>query len=309
MQIRNEVKVGITVFLAIVVATIGFRFMRDIPVFRQSMMISAVFDKSDGISNGSLVYIKGVRVGSVREIKLTPESDVMITMSIDTDIAIPKESVASITSLSIVEGKSIVIDLGNSSNFVEYGERIQGVYAESMMEIIGQKGEEIGDDASGAISELNSFIQQLNNTLNDENRTRIDQTLEGTAESVTRLSSTLESKQAEIEEAITAGSSMLQQLDTLAQDSRPRADSLMTAIEQNLQELEKVQVQLESAITNFDMILEKINNGEGTLGRLVNDSSMYENLDTLTIELNELVRGINEDPSKYLKHMSIIEIF
>ena len=306
---NNEVKVGITVLLAIIVAVVGFRFMRDVPIFRQSMVISAEFERADGISSGSLIYIRGVRVGSVREVDLNAQGRINISMRIDTEVPIPKNSVANLTSLGIVEGKAIVIELGDSPEIVELGDVIEGVYVEGMMETLGQQGEEIGDNVSSAVSELDSFLKQLNMTLNDEARENIDQTIEGTLRSVTTLSEMLESRQQDIETAISAGSSMIQQLDTLATDARPRADSLLTAVENNLRELERVQVQLESATDNLNLILEKINNGEGTIGRLVNDPSMYDNLDTLSAELSELIRGINENPGRYLRHMSLIEIF
>lgn len=306
---NNEVKVGLTVLLAIIVAILGFRFMRDVPILGQSLVISTQFDRADGISSGSLVYIKGVRVGSVRSVELSPQSRIDLSMRIDTEVPIPKNSVANLTSLGIVDGKSIVIELGDSPDIVEYGDVIEGVYVESMMETLGQKGEEIGDDASSVMSELDNFLKQLNRTLNDDARENIDQTIEGTMRSVATLSEMLESRQQDIETAITAGSSMIQQLDTLAADTRPRADSLLTAVENNLKELERVQVQLESATENLNLILEKINNGEGTIGRLVNDPSMYDNLDTLSVELSELIRGINENPGRYLRHMSLIEIF
>ncbi len=308
-NLSNEVKVGITVFLALVVAIIGFRFMRDIPIFSQSMVVTAEFEKADGITSGSLVYIKGVRVGSVRTITLKEDMNVNVNMALDTEIPIPRESVAVITSLSIVEGKSIVLELGSSDDYIESGESIEGRYAESVMEVIGERGNEIGDDVSGTLSELNAFLNQLNSTLDDSTRENIDRTIEGTMKTATNLSEMLENKQDDIEDAIGAGSSMLQQLDTLSQDVRPRVDSLMTALERNLQDLERLQVQMESATENLDQILEKINNGDGTLGRLVNDPSMYENVDSLTVELNALIRGINENPGRFLKNMSVIEIF
>lgn len=295
--------------MALLVAIIGFRFMRDIPIFSRSMVVTAEFEKADGISSGSLIYIKGVRVGSVRTINLTPDMTVNINMALDTEVSIPRESVAVLTSLSIVEGKSIVIELGSSEDYIDSGESIEGRYAESMMEVIGEKGTEIGDDVSGTLSELNRFLQQLNSTLNDSTRQNIDRTVEGAMKTATSLSEMLDNKQNDIEEAIGAGSNMLQQLDTLSQDTRPRVDSLMLALEKNLQDLEKLQVRMESATANLDQILEKINNGDGTLGRLVNDESMYENVDSLTVELNALIRGINENPGRYLKNMSIIEIF
>lgn len=305
----NEVKVGITVFLAVVVAIVGFRFMRDMPIFRQSLEISAAFDRADGISSGSQIYIKGVRVGSVIRVSLSSQSEVRISMRIDTEVPIPVDSEARLTSLGIVEGKSIVIDLGNSTEYVQTGDEIRGVYSESMMEVLGQKGEEMGDDVSNTIAELNLFLRQLNETLDDDTRSTFDETLSDARDAVGQISTILESKQEELGYAIDSGSRMLAQLDTLATDSRPRVDSLMVSIEQSIADLEELRIEMESATGNLNEILIKINHGEGTLGKLINDPSMYENLDSLTIELNHLVRGINENPGRYLRHMSLIEIF
>lgn len=309
MRMSNEIKVGITVLLAVLVAIAGFRFMRDVPILRQSMQISATFDRVDGISSGSVVHISGVKVGSVSNVELTPENNVRLTMRIDTGTNIPRGSVAYLTSLGIVEGKSIVIQLGDSQEIVEYGEEIEGVYVETMMEVLGNKGEELGEDVSEGIHELNRFLRQLNETLTDETRDNVGQTISNAQRATGQIATTLEEKQREIERAIDAGSSMLGQLDTLVTDNRPKVDSLMASLEQNINELETVRIELEKATSNLNEILEKINHGDGTLGRLVNDPSIYENLDSLTIEINNLVKGINENPGRYLRHMSIIEIF
>lgn len=309
IKFSNEAKVGITVFLAIVVAIVGFRFMRDVPLFRQSMEIATVFDRADGISSGSLVYIKGVRVGSVNGIRLTQDNLVRVEMRIDSDVPIPRGSVANLTSLGIVEGKSIVIELGSGPGYVEFGEEIDGVYAETVMEVLGQRGEALGDDVSNTIAELNQFLRQLNATLDDDTRATLDQTLRSTQETTARIAAILEGKQAEIDLAIDAGSRMLSQMDTLITDSRPRVDSLMVTLEKSISDLEQVREELETASVSLNEILDKINHGEGTIGRLINDPSMYENLDSLTVELNNLVKGINENPGRYLRHMSLIDIF
>jgi len=309
MKFSNEAKVGITVLLAVLVAIIGFRFMRDIPIFRQAMQISAVFERADGISNGSLVYIKGVRVGSVSRIRLREDARVNIQMRIDSDIPIPRNSTANLTSLGIVEGKSIVIELGTSTEYLQYGDELEGIYTETMMEVLGQKGEELGDDVSNTIYELNQFLRQLNATLDDDTRATLDQTLRSTMETTGRIAAILEGKQDEIDIAIDAGSRMLSQLDTLVTDSRPRVDSLMVTVEQSIRDLEQIRVELEITTASLNEILDKVNNGEGTIGRLLNDPSMYENLESLTLELNNLVKGINENPGRYLRHMSIIDIF
>lgn len=306
---KNEVKIGLTVLLAIIVAIVGFRFMRDVPIFRQTLEISAVFDRADGINRGSLVNLKGVKVGSVSRVRLTPENRVRITMQLNEELQIPENSEAHLTSLGIVEGKSIVIQLGDSESNVDYGSEIEGVYIDGVSEVLSSKGEELAGDVSESLSELNQFLRQLNATLDDETSTSVDQTLRNADETMKILSETLENNQSEIDSAIKSASRTMMQLDTLTTDNRPRVDSLLVSLEENVSELHKVRTELEEATANLNQILDKVNRGEGTMGKLVNDPSLYENLDQLTKEMNDLVKGINEDPGRYLKHMSIIEVF
>lgn len=306
---KNEVKVGITVFAAIVVAIIGFRFMTDVPIFRQSLEITATFDRIDGISSGSVVYVNGVKVGSVSEVALTPEGNVRLTLRIDSKYQIPRGTVAYLTSLGIVEGKSIVLELGDSTEWVEYGEEIEGQYVDSITEVLSKKGDELGEDFSASITELNIFLRQLNETLDTDTRQSLDKTLENTAGAAERIASILENREQDLNTAIESASHMLSQLDTLTTANRPRVDSLMTTLEYQVSELEIIRKELEQASGNLNEILEKINRGDGTIGRLVNDPSMYHNIDSLAVEMNKLLKGINEDPGRYLKHMNLIEIF
>lgn len=309
MNISSETKVGITVLLAAIAAVVGFRFMSDVPILSQSQKIETTFVRADGLGTGSQVFIRGVKVGSVSEVQLSASDSVHVTMRLDIDRQLPKGSVAYLTSLGLIEGKSIVIELGESDEYIEFGGTLEGTYVESMMETLGSRGTELGDDLSSTFTELNSFLAQLNNTLDDEARVTLNETLQSTSRATQQIAGILENKQQEIDLAIDSGSSMLAQLDTLAADSRPRVDSLMVTLESNIKELEKIRIELEGASAGLNEIIEKINTGQGTLGKMVNDPAMYDNLDELTKELNELVKGINEDPGRYLKHMNIIEIF
>lgn len=309
MNISSEAKVGITVLLAAIAAVVGFRFMSDIPILRQSQEVTTTFQRVDGLGTGSQVYVRGVKVGSVSDVRLTPADSVQISMRLDMQRPLPRGSVAYLTSLGLIEGKSIVIELGDSDEAVAYGEEIEGVYIESMMETLGKRGEELGDDLSSTFTELNRFLAQLNETFDDEARVSMNQTLRSTSNATERIAAILEDKQTEIDLAIESGSSMLAQLDTLATDSRPRVDTLMVTLEKNIRDLEQIRIELEGATTGLNEIIEKVNNGEGTLGKMVNDPAVYDNLDELTKELNELVKSINENPGRFLRHMSIIEIF
>lgn len=309
MKLNSEVKIGITVFLAAVAAVIGFRFMSDVPVFRTSQQVTTTFERVDGLGTGSQVLVRGVKVGSVSDVTLTESDSVQIRMRLDLRNPIPVDSRALLTSLGLIEGKSIVLELGESNQTIENGGEITGYYVDSMMEVLGERGENLADDLSDSFSELNEFLNQLNNTLGDDSRNNLQDTFANVERATKNISNLLDEKKGELDSAIQSGSSMMGELDNMAATNRPKVDSLMTSLEYNIRELEKVRVEIESASMNLNQILEKINNGEGTLGRLVNDPSMYDNLDELSVELKELIEGINEEPGRYLKHMSIIELF
>lgn len=309
MKLNSEVKIGITVFLAAVAAVIGFRFMSDIPVFRTSQQIYTTFERVDGLGTGSQVLLRGVRVGSVNEVMLTESDSVRVRMRIDLSKPIPKDTKAYLTSLGIIEGKSIVLELGESDETIDESGEIEGFYIDSIMDTFSSQGEEFAGDISNSFTELNDFLQQLNSTLDDNARNNLSETFTNVENATRNISDLLDEKKSELDEAIQSGNSMMNELDTMATTNRPKVDSLMTSLEYNVRELEKVRVEIESASANLNQILEKINNGEGTLGKLVNDPAMYENLDELSVELKELVKGINEEPGRYLKHMSIFELF
>lgn len=305
----NELKVGLTIIAAILAAYIGIRYMSDMPLFRQSHEVSTVFDRIDGLGTGSIVYMNGVKIGSVRNIELTDDNRVRVYLAIELDVSIPEDSQAQLTSFGLLDGKAIVIQRGTSDRAVAYGEEIEGVYVDTMMETLGEKGQELGDDISDSFTQLNQFLMQLNNTLDDDSRQSISNAIENIEITTNAISQVLSSRQQELEEAISSASNMMTQLDTLAEDNRPRADSLMVNLKASSEELKKISTQLDQTVDQLNQILVKINNGDGTMGRLVNDSSLYENADSLSIELRNLIKGINENPGRYLRHMSLIEVF
>ncbi len=305
----NELKVGLTVILAVIAGWIGFRYMSDMPLFRQTQEVVVTFDRVDGIASGSMVYMKGVQIGTVRQIRLDADRTVRVNMNIERGIEIPEDSQALLTSLGIIDGKAIVIEPGSSSRAVEHGGEIRGTYVETITESLERRGEELGEELSESIAELNRFLVQLNETFNPENRESIGRSI-GHIETTSRsVSEMLENRQQELEETISSANRVMAQLDTLAASNRPRIDSTMASIERSMADFENLTRQFDQTAGRLDELLMKINEGEGSVGRMMNDPSLYQNVDSLTVELRNLIEQINENPGRYLRHMRLIEIF
>lgn len=308
-KLSNELKVALTVVAAVVVAFLGFRVMQDLPVFRQSHKINAYFDRVDGLSAGNYVYINGVKVGSVKQISLAGNDSVLVGMTFNLGIDVPRGSVANLESSGLLNEKAIIIEKSNSDQMVPYDGYIEGRYEGGMMESLKNEGEKLSNNVSSSFNKLNTLLEELNRTLTEKNRNRIEQTLSNLEATSTDISQMVNSKRSELESSIEHANAILGNIDTLTTDNRETIDSALVRMNRSLKEVESLSKELNQTSNQLSSILTKIENGDGTLGKLVNDPSLYNRYDSLAVEMKTLLKGINENPKKYLKHMRLIEMF
>ncbi len=309
MKLSNEAKVAVTILVAIVVAFFGYRIMKDMPIFRQSLQVVSYFERVDGLSAGNYVFINGVKVGSVKSMELSEGDSVKVTMNFDLGLDIPKNSVAYLQSSGLLDEKTIVIEKGDSDEYIGYGGVIKGVYSGGMMESLKDEGQKLSSDVSESFDKLNRLLEQLNKTMKDENQARIDEMLKNLSSATGDIATLLERKRSDLEGSIEHANNFLANLDTVSTENKTRIDSALAGLDRSLREFEKLSSDLQQTNANLNDILAKINNGDGSLGKLVNDPELYDNLNGLSAEMKTLIKNINEDPRKYLKHMRLIEVF
>lgn len=309
MKISNELKVGLTILAAIVLGFIGYRLMSDLPVFRQSKVLHSTFERADGLSPGNYIYINGVKVGSIKKMELAGSDSVSVTLSFELGVDIPENSVAYLESSGLLDEKAIVIKRGDSDKMLDYGETIEGEYRGGMMETFKDEGEQLSEDVSESFEKLNSFLAQLNEVMDEESEERIDSVFKNINYSSDQIATMLNNKRAEMESTITHAQRFFANLDTVSANNKSQIDSVVVGMDQTLTELEMLSKDLNKTNSELHAILSKINNGEGSLGKMVNDPALYDNLESLTGEMDSLIKNINDNPQKYLKNMRLIEVF
>lgn len=308
-NLSNEVKVALTIILSVAVAYVGFRMMSDLPVFRDSMVLYSHFQKVDGLSSGNYVYINGVKVGSVKNIELEENDSVRVAMNFNTGIDIPEGSVAYLESSGLLDEKIILIERSGSGTNIPNGGRINGIYRGGMMETLANEGEKLSGDVSQSFEKLNLFLEQANSAVDSTNRSRLRASLSHVETSLRELSGLIENKRGDLERTVESASRFMASMDTIAAGNKAEIDSLVRGMNRSVRELEALSSDLGETNRQLNTLLSRINSGEGTLGKLVNDPALYDNLEQLSAELRILARNINEDPGRYLKHMRLIEVF
>lgn len=303
-------KIGLVVLSAIIIAVIGFRVMKDQPIFRQSNFLYTTFDRVDGLLPGNFVQIKGNKIGSVKGMAFSPESDsTKVTLGITTEFMIPKGSIAVMKKPGPLGAVTIEIVRGSSSEMIRWGSYIPGEIDGGIFETFSTKGEIIADKLTKSLTQLNGLMVKIDSSVYSDNRDPIRNTLtsfEKTGKDVQQL---VAKRKHDIDSMIVNMSNITRNFDDLTENNKEEIDSMLTNLKNASSELEKLSKGLNKTTLSLNEILVKMNEGTGTFGKMINDESLYTNLDSLSFNLNELVKNIQKDPRRYLKHMRLVEVF
>ncbi|MFC2113984.1 MlaD family protein [Bacteroidota bacterium] len=302
MRISDETKVGLFAVATLVVLFVGVKFMKGRDIFSSANTYYAYYDDINGIQESNPIVVNGHRIGRVYDIRLEQENGnrVLVVLSVQGDLKLPLGTKARIIDLDILGQKAIELVLSESNQYHEskdtlIGESSPGMigemiepYIEKVKETIAKLQESLDDgdgtDLKTTIANLNETIvniKEITEDLNDANLASRLSLIVGHVEAITR---TLK----ENEENIHA---ILTNLNTVS-------DSLAAAhIKQTIDESYAV-------LEQVNLITQKINSGEGSLGMLVNDDVLYKNLEKTSNDLDKLILDLKEHPGRYV-HFSL----
>ncbi|WP_020403714.1 MlaD family protein [Gracilimonas tropica] len=308
-KVSNELKIGITVLVATIVAFIGYNIMKDIPLFRSSTTIYTKFDQVYGLIPGNVVNIRGFKIGTVKEMELLETDSTLVTMNIEEGYNIPKGSIAILKSSGVLGGKFIEIQKSDSEELVGDQGHIKGVFEQGVMDTFAEEGEKLSSDISASIRGVEKLVTSLNETLDSENKENISDILGNLKNTTGSLDQLIQARQSDLDSMIMDAKKTMENISDLSSENKESLTALINNLEAASAKLDTLSSGLNETNLTLNEVLIKINNGEGTLGRMVNDPSLYNNIDSLSVNLNQLIKNINENPGQYLKHMRLVEIF
>ena len=308
-KVSNELKIGLVVFFALFIGYMGFRIMKDEPIFSQVNVLYTKFDTVEGLIRGSNVYLNGFKIGTVREMQyLVQEDSALITLNITEDIQLPKGSMAQLAAPDFLGSSTIRIIKANSTESLEWGSYLKGIQKEGLLNTFTDRGTAISDSVAVTITLLNEKLRALD-FLNQQSSNNVGNALSNVKQTSDYLLEAVKSNTDELNDMIGSARRSLENIEDLS-------DSSKTSIEQSIKNLEELSVEmsqltreLSTTSITLNSVLEKIDRGEGSLGLLLNDQSLYVNMDSLSVNLNKLIKAIEEDPKRYLKHLRFIELF
>ncbi|MCD4729933.1 MAG: MlaD family protein [Bacteroidales bacterium] len=311
MKLTREFKIGIVVTVALALLYWGINFLKGMDIFSNERVFYAIYDDVGGLEKANPVKINGLNVGQVRNMYFTRDgqSNIIIEIVLKNRLPVPKNSVAKIVSSDILGSKAVSIVLGNSTEYIESGDTIMADIEISIKDEVSRQLQPLKTKAENLMMSIDSVLTMLNSLFSSNNTRNIAKSVEHMANSFENLESTTNT------------------IDTLLKGQRNRLERIFENIESitlNLQSNEEnlnnifanlssfsdtlAQTRVAETINNINRamiqvsdITSKINNGEGSLGMLVNDDSLYIELEKSSRELNLLLEDIRLNPKKYVK--------
>jgi len=305
LKITNETKIGILTVIGIALLILGFSYLKGNDVFSSSNKFYAIYRNVEGLTLSKPVLVNGFQIGHVSNMTLQTESGfTVVEFKIDPKYPIPQNSIARLESTDLLGSKAIVFELGNSRDMAETQDTlradIQGSLAQSLQPV--QRKAEI------LMDKIDSSLSAVNKILNPEFQHNIDrsflsianslQTLEGTTKKLDRL---VAGQTGHINGILTNAEALTGNLKastvrlnaTTANFERLSNDLANSNIKQTLDNANKTMADLQQTVA-------KINSGKGSLGLLMNDDKMYNNLNAASENLNNLFIDLKAHPKRYV---------
>ena len=299
MKMSKELKIGSFAVMVFVLSFFVINFLRGEDIFNREIELTASYDNVEGLVPSAPVYIKGYKAGKVVEVEYDKEQQIFdVVCSIKKEFMIPVDSRMTIYSVDIMGGKGVKIDFGSSAEYVEDGDRLEPAFEAGLMDGLSAGIGPLIDKVGNTLDSLSVTVAGINSILNDANRSRISSTLkhlDATLADVRALASEVNGKSDELNLFIDNLAALSEKLAPVME----QVDSTMTSVTSVVNKIDRSDI--EGVIESFNSLLKKIDDPEGTVGKLLVDGSVYNSLDSLLSDIDSLVRKIEENPKKYIR--------
>jgi phospholipid/cholesterol/gamma-HCH transport system substrate-binding protein len=304
MKISNETKIGLLTVIAITILILGYSYLRGNDVFSGSDKFYAIYNSVEGLSVSKPVLVNGFQIGRVSKMELQPDGRTIVEFKVEPKYKVPNNTLAKLESADLLGSKVIVFEMGNSKVYAESEDTlkadVQGSLAESLQPI-QKKAEDL-------IAKMDSSLAAINKILNPQFQKNIDrsflsianslQTLEGTTKKIDNL---VGSQTAHINGIMANAEDVSGNLKT----STSHLNAIATNFETFSNDLSHSNIKqtmdnANKAVADLQASINKINDGHGSLGLLLNDDKLYKNLTDASANMDKLFIDLKAHPKRYV---------
>jgi phospholipid/cholesterol/gamma-HCH transport system substrate-binding protein len=302
MKISKEVKVALVVILGIALFIFGFNYLKGKNLFESTDVYYTTFDYN-ALTKASTVTVNGNLVGKVQDITYDYKTGkTVVSFTVDAEMKFPKSSKIRMYETGLMGGNGLAIINSYSGELAKYGDYLESEVEPGLVTSLTNNFAGISDNLDITLKSTDSLINNLNRIVVDESDEGLKRTiaeLNSTLKGFKQLSYSVNGVVSKNDENIAA---ILSNFKTTSENFSQLSTELKEA---NLGTTIKT---LTETVDNLNKVLAAIESGEGSMGKLVKDDALYNNLEGATKELQELLRDIKLHPKRYFRVLSKKEI-
>lgn len=302
MKISREVKTAVLVISGVVLFIFLFNYLKGEQLFDSQNTYYTEFDYN-ALTESSPVTVKGNNVGKIKNITYDYDSGkTRVAFTVDEKLKFSKQSVIRLYQTGLMGGNALAIVVSNEGEQAASGDFLASEVEEGLVSSLTKNFSGVGSDLGTTLKTADTLLVNLNNIVSDDSE-------EGLKNAIAELNATMKSFQS-VAHSITGLvnknddklAAVLTNFDSISQDLSVLTNDLKTV------EFSKVIGKLDQTLSSLNVLLDGVNSGEGTIGKLLNDETLYDNLEAASKELEELLRDFKLHPARYRRILSKKEI-
>ncbi|MDU8887013.1 MlaD family protein [Yeosuana sp. MJ-SS3] len=305
MKISREVKTAILIIAGIILFIFGFNYLKGKNLLNASRTFYTSYDNVEGLAVSTPVTINGLIVGKVQNIAFDDDGSarLKVTLLVENSIPFSKNSKAELYEAGLIGGKAIaIVPAFDDAENAKSGTTLEGTIKAGLSELVNQRLTPLQEKIETMMVSADSLLNNLNDVFDEQTKNNLKSSIAGLNATILSFKATSNSLNQLISNNKDKFDRTLTNVENLSSNLSKVSDSLANA---NVGETIK---SLESTINNFDKLLAAMNAGEGSMGKLLKDEALYNNLEGATKEMKELLRDIKLHPKRYFRVLSKKEI-
>ncbi len=304
MKVSKEFKVGLLAVVSLTILYFGFNFLKGVDFFSDTNQYYASYAEVDGLQVSNPIIINGLSVGRVSDVQLVNgrEKEILVVMDVDSDIILGESTVALLRNSNFLGmSKEIVLQLESEIlNPAEDGDTLVGKIDRGITDVLLESAGPVANDLGTTISRINVILENF-----ASNSGRINNTLSNIEQTSLIIKETFQDNRQDLNVLINNLNAITIQLTSTVEKIDPilaNTENLMDSL--NQLPLQETLMETRIAIEKMSEAIEKVNEGNGTVAKLLNDDSAYVNLNQSLQDLDRLLIDLRENPNRYV-HFSL----
>ena len=296
MKLTREIKTAILVIASILLFIWGYSFLKGKDLFSNSKKLYVEYDNVDGVVNSTPVTISGKVIGKVNEIVLKPNGKNVVELQIiDVDFPISKSSIAEIYDADMLGTKKIgIIPNFNDKSLAITGDYLKSAVKLSLTSAVGDKLEPLQVKLDKVLANADVLLTNVNQVLDVKTQNNLKQAID------------------KLNQTMASFNKLAGDVDKLVVENKTKLGTAVTSLDQTMKnfsqissDLDKAKLgetvkQLDVTLANVNKIMASIESGNGTMGKLMKDEAMYNNLAKASKELELLLQDVRLHPTRYV---------